>query len=485
LTRNFKTLLLELYKGFIMEIIVTIPQSYPAERDYIISVILKEFLGLDYVIQRTGRANVCISDKDNRRRLIIADCLFAISEEQWLTNKSLPKQPLNVLDHRLFGFDNALGFPSLPVIYGDLKSHLDGPNHAQNTPNGQEFWLPIDIFGACFFMLTRYEELVKTDRDEHNRFPPKAMLAHQEGFIERPIVNEYIEILWSGLKRVWPSLIRKKREYRLLLSHDVDDILSVVGKPLKQVIRRIGGDLIVRRDLIMVLRNMQAAWLGCAEKDPFNTFDFIMDLSEKNGVSSTFNFMTDLGHTKYDQRYNIDHPWARHCLRRIVQRGHLIGFHPTYGSYLNAERTKSEFLRLKMAAEEEGAEQNEWGGRQHYLRWQNPTTWQHWEEAGLNYDSTLGFADLIGFRTGCCYEYPVFNLQERKKLNLRERSLMVMDGTVTDRDGTITNILWGKIFHLNDICKKFSGDFTLLWHNGKVASRRQRKLYLSTIDSIL
>ena len=29
----------------------------------------------------------------------------------------------------------------------------------------------------------------------------------------------------------------------------------------------------------------------------------------------------------------------------------------------------------------------------HYLRWENTTTLQAWDEAGMNYDSTLGYAD--------------------------------------------------------------------------------------------
>jgi len=318
--------------------------------------------------------------------------------------------------------------------------------------------LPIDIFGSAFFMLTRYEEMVKPDRDEHDRFHTNASLAYQEGFSERTIVNEYVEILWACMQILWPGLTRKKRNYRLVLSHDVDEIFAVVGKPLKQVFRRIGGDIIVRRDPALALQSIQAAWSGRAEHDPCNTFDFLMDVSEKNGVTSTFNFMTNPGNTDYDQRYSIEHPWVRSCLRRIAERGHKIGFHPTYGSYLNVEQIKTEFLSLRRAAEEEGVKQNEWGGRQHYLRWQNSATWQHWEDAGLNYDSTVGFADSVGFRTGCCYEYPVFNLKDKKKLNLMEKPLIVMEGTMLKGDGTFRVGYSDTIFSLNQICRSYDGE---------------------------
>ena len=63
--------------------------------------------------------------------------------------------------------------------------------------------LGLDIFGSVFFMITRYEEVVKSDRDEYDRFPAAASLAYQEGFLDRPIVNEYLEILWTCMKRLW------------------------------------------------------------------------------------------------------------------------------------------------------------------------------------------------------------------------------------------------------------------------------------------
>ncbi len=461
-----------------MKFIITIPDSYTTERNYIFLVILKEFLGLDYIVQPDGKANVYISDMEHKKCLIIPDGLFAMPERLWLTRESLPKQPLEVWNPQTMGFRS----PPVPVIYGVCNTQFDATNQLHNS---KDLCIPIDIFGACFFMLTRYEELVKPDRDEHDRFPSKAMLCTQEGFAERPIVNEYIDILWECLQKLWPSITRKKREYRLCLSHDVDNILAVVEKPLKQVFKRIGGDMIVRRDPVLALHSIHAAWQGIAENDPCNTFDFIMDVSDRNGIISTFNFISDMGEHRYDQKYSIEHSWARHCIRNIVQRGHLIGFHPTYASYLNAEKTKTEFQRLKKAAEEEGAKQNEWGGRQHYLRWKAPDTWLHWEEAGLNYDSTAGFADIVGFRTGCCYEYPVFDLKSKIKLRLRERSLNVMDCVILDHDGSFMNESLETISHLNNICKKYNGDFALLWHNDNVISRQQIKSYTATISSLL
>jgi len=104
--------------------------------------------------------------------------------------------------------------------------------------------------------------------------------------------------------------------------------------------------------------------------------------------------------------------------------------HPNYKPYQSLQQTKLEFKKLLKICEEEGIKQDQWGGRQHYLRWKLPITWRNWADAGLNYDSTLSFADHAGFRCGICYEYPVYDLKQRKQLKLTERPLIVMEDSV-------------------------------------------------------
>jgi hypothetical protein len=71
-------------------------------------------------------------------------------------------------------------------------------------------------------MLTRYEEMVLHERDEHDRFPAAASLASRSGFFDYPIVNVYVEVLWACLRRLWPELRRGTRQPRTQISCDVD-----------------------------------------------------------------------------------------------------------------------------------------------------------------------------------------------------------------------------------------------------------------------
>lgn len=91
-------------------------------------------------------------------------------------------------------------------------------------------------------------------------------------------------------------------------------------------------------------------------------------------------------------------PAIREPIQRIHQRGHEIGLHPSYGTYQTPELITKEAERLRTVLQKSGIVQPKLGGRMHYLRWEHPSTLQAWNDAGMTYDSTLGYADRPGFR---------------------------------------------------------------------------------------
>src|SRR5690606_25243830 len=168
-------------------------------------------------------------------------------------------------------------------------------------------------------------------------------------------------------------------------------------------------------------------------RDPFNTFDWIMDRSEDAGLCSAFYFIC--GHTdpSRDGTYVPEHPAIIELMQRIHARGHEIGLHPSYHSYRNAEVIRNEAQRLRKACEQAGIEQEQFGVRMHYLRWETPTTLHGLEGAGLVYDTTLGYAKAPGCRCGTCHEYQAFDPVQNRALSLRIRPLIAMESTIIDR----------------------------------------------------
>lgn len=475
-------------------LIVHAPPTRSAEREYICRVLLGEFLGLDYrIVYERDRKNEVLLVLDQaspspagpRSGLRMPDVLLSIPQERWLKPASLPVLPLDRFV--LPGGDFAAADEELPVIYG--RKTASGSYMEWQDDN---LYLGLDVFGSSLFMLTRYEEVVQGERkfDRHGRFPARNSLAWRESFLHLPVVNAYVECLWELLTRLGPGLVRKKREPTVRLSHDVDFPFYVYGRSRISMFREVAMDLVRRKDT-EAARHKGAMLLHPErlDQDPYNTFGWLMDLSEQAGLRSAFYFIAKDRYSPsgIDGNYTVNDPAVGQLLRDIHARGHEIGLHPSYRTFLNPALIRKQFERLQEVAAAHGVYSTSFGGRQHYLRWRAPETWQFWEDAGLNYDSTVGYAEHTGFRAGVCYEYPVFNLKTRRELALRERPLIAMDQTLLHPEymGLTPDQAYEALYRLYRQCRKYNGEFTLLWHNSQLLKSSHRALYHKLLVELL
>lgn len=398
-------------------------------------------------------------------------------------------------------------FPSLNSAFHE--SHSDLPHSEWNaakagwlsvleqplpTPGVRELPQPLieqatdhhvihyDVLGLTYWMLNRIEEIDRTDLDNHGRFPAIHSHAYKHGYLERPIVDEWLHILGQVIQKQWPQVELKQHEFSMKVSHDVDAPSRYGFGSAKSILKNMAGDVLKRRD---IKGAMIAPWvrLNSGQKlhpaDPFNTFDWLMDVSEANNLTSAFYFIC--GRTsKLDASYEPEHPAIRELMRRMHQRGHEIGLHPSYNTYQKPQLIKQEADCLRQVMQQEGIQQTQLGGRMHYLRWQHPTTLQAWNDAGMTYDTTLSYADRPGFRCGTCFEYPAFNALTQQKLKIRIRPLIAMECTIiADR---YMGLGYGaeaekKFAELKDTCRRVSGCFTLLWHNSHFVNKQDKELY--------
>lgn len=349
-----------------------------------------------------------------------------------------------------------------------------------NTESGLH--IGYDILGLTYWMLTRQEEVGRTDLDAHGRFPAISAHAYKHGYLERPIVDEWLYVLGQAIARTWPGIALTQYQFSMKVSHDVDIPSRYGFTNSRGLLRAMVGDVLKRGDLKNPLR---APWIRLNTRnalhpgDPFNTFEWIMDLSDQYGLTSAFYFIC--GHTSnLDADYEPEHLAIRTLMRRIRQRGHEIGLHPSYGTYQKPELLAQEAHRLRAILAEENIQQSEIGGRMHYLRWEQSTTLRAWADAGMDYDSTLGYADHPGFRCGTCFEYPAFDPVEQRPVPLRIRPLIAME--VSIMAPVYMNLGAGskalaQFVRLKDACRAVDGVFTLLWHNSEFNDSMKRSLY--------
>jgi peptidoglycan/xylan/chitin deacetylase (PgdA/CDA1 family) len=445
---------------------IVINPAYHKEKTYIIDVLLGEFLRLDYNIELDKNVENYNLHFDNKTLIIKESALWKAST----SNNADYLHEANIPIEIVYGENQFTPEKDIPILYGN----------ADLSTFENQIDCGLDIFASAFFMLSRWEEYVNPARDAHNRFPAKESLAYKFGFHRRPVVNEYLEMLWNMLSHLSYTGKRKESSYSFTLTHDVDSPLLwdkfSMKDFLKDFIKLIFKSRRLDRFNLMITRIKTKMNY---KSDPFFTFDFIMDLSEKVGIKSHFFFMVG-GKTKYDNRYQIDEPYIQNLIKSMEQRGHRIGLHPSYDAYNSPEIFNNEVTLLRNATNRAIET-----GREHYLRFEVPATWHLWNENGMKWDSTIGYAEEVGFRAGTCFSYPVFDILERKKLQLVEKPMVAMEVSLYNYMQLDFNDIMKIMSLLNERVRKYNGDFVFLWHNSHffdgVSTKERMQHYIEII----
>ena len=453
---------------------ITAPAVSP-ELSWIVSVLFGDFLGIKYSLD-VGTSG-CFEIAHASRRIVMPDRFFDACGEAWLRAATLPGTPMRMLDVGSFADEAATVSTTIPVIYGDAENLL--------TCSEERIYLPIDIFGSAFLMLSRYEEAVISDRDAHGRFPAAASVAWRNGFFDRPIIDEYTAILAACMRRLWPGMELKRPQFRTLVSCDVDHPYHAGARSLSRTFRRTAGELLRKRtvrDAIRPVYNYIASRGGDLTYDPYYyTVDWMMDVNERAGNAVAFYFIPEVTDPLYDGDCTITDTAVRAMLRRIAGRGHEVGIHPGYRACTGDANLAFLRRRVECVLEQEGASRKVAGGRQHYLRWSTYTPRQ-WDAAGLAYDSTLGYAECGGFRCGTCRDYPMYDLHARGPLKTRQRPLVCMEAAFFDTGTECTDAAFDAMCRLKQAARRVGGDFTLLWHNSSLETPRTREMYCHLIE---
>ena len=218
---------------------ITIPRNNINERKYILDIFFNELLGLEYELEfSSAELEIYDIELTNGNRLIFEDHFFNNFPQnmEYLKLKNIP----STINYQSKTKNKYILENDIPIIYGTSNLKFQ-------TSNFKTLTCAIDIFASSFFMLTRWEEYVNKNKDTHNRFPATESLSHKQGFLDRPIVNEYVEMLKNMLLELGLDQKPKTRNHQLYLTHDVDELY--MWKNWKHVAKVALGDIVKRRDL--------------------------------------------------------------------------------------------------------------------------------------------------------------------------------------------------------------------------------------------
>ena len=338
---------------------------------------------------------------------------------------------------------------------------------------------PFDIFAASFYLVTRYEEYLPHINDKYNRFQAKDSILFKMNMLEKPLVNIWAIELGNILKAIYPDLQLKKKNFTFIPTYDVDAAWSYKNKGIFRTLASSARDL-----LNLDFQEFKKRWnviLG-KEQDPFDTFDYQIQLQKELKLKPLY-FILCGEYDINDKNISLRNTNFQNLIKRLGDYA-KVGIHPSFNSYLNKEKVKTEIGKLSNVLNREITT-----SRQHFLRLRMPLSYQILIDLDITNDYTMGYASLAGFRAGIADTFRFYDLEHDNVTNLNIHPFAVMDGTMRDYLELNVDESYEKVTKLIQEVKKVSGTFILLWHNETLSDEKRwtgwKALYRRILDYAL
>jgi len=315
---------------------------------------------------------------------------------------------------------------------------------------------PFDVFAASFYLLSRYEEYLLHQKDIYGRYAHENSLAFKEGFLNRPLVNEWLLLFKSSLKQKFPSFTIHYSPFTFLPTYDIDIAWSYKNKGFW---RSLGGFIqsIVKgnwqqyKERLRVLRGKQ--------RDPYDTYGWLNSLHKQYKLNPYYFFLLANRTSRYDK--NI-FPKQKAMFDLISD--HLIrypvGIHPSWRSgdehgLLQKEiNTLSAITGNKVLA-----------SRQHYIRFTLPETFRRLSNAGILFDFSMGYGSINGFRASAATPFYWYDLEKEKQTELMLFPFCYMEANSFYEQKFTAQQALEEMRHYYQVTKKVNGTFIMIWHN--------------------
>ncbi len=296
---------------------------------------------------------------------------------------------------------------------------LDGTPYCFATSSACD--LPFDPLAAAFFILSRYEEYLPHEKDQHGRYPAASSWLVRTGAIDRPVLWEWAKLLRSAIKKKYPNWEppQQHRQYQFLPTYDIDIPWAYRHRGLR------GWGRTALDVLGMKLDHLQArtkAWFN-HRQDAYFTFLQLEQLHRKTGIRPTiFWLVADRALFDVNPKPSLS---AFQTLVRQVAQWSETGLHPSYQRGQQASGITLEQKRLERILQKPIQQ-----SRQHFLRLSLPHTYQQLLAAGMEADYSMGYAEQPGFRAGTSEPFWWYDLTTEEITSLRIYPFVAMDVTL-------------------------------------------------------
>lgn len=345
----------------------------------------------------------------------------------------------------------------MPVIYSNSNSQV-----------------PFDLFSAIFFLVTRYEEYLPFQPDNHGRFEAHQSTAWKYKFLEIPVIDLWCKQLAFelGIQENCRGIMFLN--FRFQLTIDIDRAWEYKNLGTNRsigalVLKFIKGNPVKFIEQIKVLAGL--------ENDPADTFDFLAEIRQYSTLDFKYFFLFgDYG--KFDKNNPVSHKSLHDLVKRMADKD-IIGLHPSYAS-------NSSFAILKKEHETlEGILGSKIKiSRQHFLKLHMPETYRNLIDLGIEEDYTMGYSARTGFRASIARPFYFYDLHKEKQTNLRIFPFVVMDRTLLSYLKYTPERAIKEFYYYSDTIRSVGGTYVVIWHNTSLSDKGEWKGWKSVFQEM-
>ena len=277
-----------------------------------------------------------------------------------------------------------------------------------------DYDVPFDIFSASFYLLSRYEEY-EALVDEEGRYMKENSLAYRNGFLDRPVVDEWAYKLEGMLVKKFRCTPMVKIGYRVHPSVIIDNyykyrhcsVLTNIGKLFKKF---FSGDFKSFKKQLRIMLYI--------DKDPYSNIKEITDFHYESDLMPSFFIMVKKGKKDCRNTYTMFY-----SLRRSLRRLFVTGLHPSYYSNSDPKKMAKELKKLEGSIVKNRVSTNLF----HNFRFEIPRSYESLLKIGIEEDFSMGYPDAVGFRAGTCTPFRFYDIKHESKTRLQVHSMVFCD----------------------------------------------------------
>lgn len=320
---------------------------------------------------------------------------------------------------------------------------------------------PFDIFAATFYLLSRYEEYLPHQKDTYGRYAHDNSLAFREGFLNIPLVNIWIEEFKNALKKKFQALNLQPSTFNFQPTYDIDEAFAFRNKGL---VKSVGG---IARSVVngqWTMVNERIKVLREKGQDPYDAYEWMNKLHEKNNLTPIYFFHVATGKGKYDKNISPAHPAMQLLIKQHAGK-YQMGIHPSWKS---GDEENLLVEEIKMLESISGKKITT--SRQHYIRFTLPHTFRRLIAAGITDDYSMGYGSINGFRASVTSSFYWYDLKKEQQTNLLLHPFCFMEANSFFEQKYLPQRAYEEMMHYHNAVKAVDGTFITIWHNSFLGS---------------